>query len=490
MIMKNHTLWSLGLLLSLLFAVACSSDSDEPVPSPIEPSIELTAGECGSYTLTFTLTPANATQAAWLCVKGGEKIPSALEVLDRGEQVSASAPTTHTLTELEAECRYTIVAAVAREGLTATKQLQMTTSQAQAPAQSHAVILFMQGDNGLESFMDTNLQRAITAYYQLPEGSRFVIFYDRGNYTRLTELYMDDGMAKQRLIQEYNTELSSVDPDFVKGVFELIKQEVEVDTYGLILSSHGGGWVPSDIFDTYLFYDWEGSATATYAPSPLFYAQDGYDCMEIADLVTAIDTFHYEYILFDACFMASVEALYDLRHSADYIIASPIEVMGEGFPYEEILPLLYREDHGLRLSCEAFMELYEGRSGAISLIDCAKLESLAQAMRRVVAANDGTIDIAQIQGYESFPIHLYYDLEQFVEQMTDDEALRSDFRAALSEAVRFADHTPTFCSTSYQEFVLDLPRSCGLNCHVEREEFPATHAAWLETAWAKAVGAR
>ncbi len=488
--MKKLRLWALAALLIGLFVTACSSDDDQVQPAPTAPAVELAAVSVGDYTLTFTLTPRHASRAAWLCVPGGDPIPSAMEVLDRGTEASASAPSTHTITELDPETDYVVVAAVEHDGLTATQELALTTSAPAAPAESHALIVFMQGDNGLETFMDTNLQRVVTAYYDLNEDSQVVIFYDRGNYTRLTKLYMDDGMAKQRLIKEYNVNLSSVDPAFVKEVFELIREEVEADSYGLILSSHGGGWVPSEIYDLYLYYDWDSVATRSLTPTPFFYGQDGYDCMELPDLAEAISTFHYDYILFDACFMASVEGLYDLRHSADYLIASSAEVLGDGFPYQTIIPLLFRPDHGLRLSCEAFMELYEGRSGTISLIEAAKLDALAASMRKVVAASDGSIDVEQIQGYESFPIHLYYDLEQHVEQMTDDETLRAEFRAALEAALPFTDHTPSFISTAYRQQTIDLPRSCGLTCHVEREEFPETHAAYLQTAWAQAIGAR
>ncbi len=352
-------------------------------------------------------------------------------------------------------------------------------------AEDHALILFMQGDNGLDEFMDLNLQKVLSAYYEVADKGRIAIFYDRGNYTRLTELYLDDGMAKQRVLKEYNTQLSSVDPDFVSQVFDLIYQEVPAKSYGLILSSHGGGWVPSDIYDQYLYYDW--SAMQPQSRRPLFYAQDGYDCMEIPDLSEAISAQKFDYILFDACFMASVEGLYDLRHNADYIIASSAEVLGDGFPYEEIVPLLFQADHGLQASCKAFMQLYTDRSATISLVDCARLDGLAEAMKKVVAARDGSVDVTAIQGYESFPIHLYYDLEQYVEQLTSDEALRTQFRKALQAAVPFTDHTPTFFSSAYQEHTIDLPRSCGLTCHVAREEFPDTHSAWLETAWARAI---
>lgn len=125
--------------------------------------------------------------------------------------------------------------------------------QPQPLTESHTLMIIMQGDNGLAEFMDSNLQRIITAYYDVPTNiGRILIFYDRGNYTRLTELYMDDGMAKQRLIEEYPTSTSTVDKEFLSGVIARMKEEAPADSYGLIMSSHGGGWVPADLYDVYL----------------------------------------------------------------------------------------------------------------------------------------------------------------------------------------------------------------------------------------------
>ena len=158
--------------------------------------------------------------------------------------------------------------------------------------ESHTLVIFMQGNNGLAEFMDSNLQRILAAYYDVPEGdNRILVFYDRGNYTRLTELYMKDGMAKQRLIEEYDTSVSTVAPDFIKSVLVRVKQEAPADSYGLILSSHGGGWVPSDLYDVYLLN--EGTRGAPEA-RPMFYGQDDYDCMEIPDLVNALGDMHYK----------------------------------------------------------------------------------------------------------------------------------------------------------------------------------------------------
>ena len=350
--------------------------------------------------------------------------------------------------------------------------------------ESHTLTIFMQGNNGLAEFMDSNLQRILTSYYDMPEGDfRVFIFYDRGNYTRLTELYMNDGMAKQRLVEEYDTSASTVDKEFVRGVLAKVKEEAPADSYGLILSSHGGGWVPADLYDVYLL----GEGTRSDAPEarPLFYGQDDYDCMEITDLVDALSDTHYEYIIFDACLMGNVEALYDLRNSADYIVASAAEVLGAGFPYETMIPMLFEyDDHSLKAICEEYMEYYKESSGTVALIDCKQLEPLAEAMRAVMA-EIGEVDVDSVQAYDAFEYHLFFDLLHYVELGVENS---SAFEKALDDVVLYSGHTDyieTATGKDVETYTID--RSCGLSCYIPQEACPATAAAWRETAWAKVV---
>ena len=43
------------------------------------------------------------------------------------------------------------------------------------------------------------------------------------------------------------------------------------------------------------------------------------------------------YILFDDCYMSTVEVAYDLREVTNYLIASTSEMMAYGMPYHKIL---------------------------------------------------------------------------------------------------------------------------------------------------------
>lgn len=358
--------------------------------------------------------------------------------------------------------------------------------QPQPLTESHTLMIIMQGNNGLAEFMDSNLQRIITSYYDVPTDiGRIVIFYDRGNYTRLTELYMDDGMAKQRLIEEYPTSTSTVDKEFLAGVINRIKEEAPADSYGLIMSSHGGGWVPADLYDVYLLGE-----DSRAAARPLFYGQDDYDCMEIPDLVDALDQTRFKYIIFDACFMGNVEGLYDMRNAADYIIASPTEILGAGFPYESFIPMLFeRTDHKLKEVCEAYMDFYADSSGTISLIDCSKMDALAEAMRGVYAEAK-SVDVSQVQAYDDFPYHLYFDLGHYVMNVATESTLKK-FNTALDDVVVYKGHTQTFFTvTGDEDAYIPINHYSGLSCYIlQTDDCPNTAAAWHDTAWAKAVGA-
>ena len=358
-----------------------------------------------------------------------------------------------------------------------------TPEQPQPLTESHTLVIFMQGNNGLAEFMDSNLQRILAAYYDIPEGDfRILVFYDRGNYTRLTELYMNDGMAKQRLIEEYDTSTSTVDKAFIESVLARVKEEAPANSYGLILSSHGGGWVPSDLYDVYLLD--EGTRATDPQIRPMFYGQDDYDCMEIPDLVGALDDIHFNYIIFDACFMGNIEALYDLRNSADYIVASAAEVLGAGFPYETMLPMLFEyDDHSLKAICEQYMEYYANSSGTVALIDCQQLEPLAEAMRAVMAEM-GDVNVKSVQAYDAFDYHLYFDLLHYVELGVENS---SAFEKALNKAVLYSGYTDTILTSTGDVDSFELARSCGVSCYITQKDCPATEAAWHETSWAKAI---
>lgn len=62
-----------------------------------------------------------------------------------------------------------------------------------------------------------------------------------------------------------------------------------------------------------------------------------------------------EYILFDDCYMSSLEVAYELRHVTNYMIACPTEVMVFGMPYSTIGKYLLSENQITKLYVSHFI---------------------------------------------------------------------------------------------------------------------------------------
>lgn len=382
---------------------------------------------------------------------------------------------------------------------------------------SHGLVVFCMGSGtGLQDEMDKNVTRIVEAASKIvDDNNKICIFYDRvydasnknhETFTRLTEVKKVDGRTKQVLVKEWNpAQTSTVDPAFMTEVLKLARQTMNTKTYGLVMSSHGGGWVPSDTYDQYVQAEAQANGRA-YAkggladgtsgkPLPLtkFFGEDSGAFMEVPQLAQALKAAGaWDYLLFDACFMASVEALYDLRSVADYIIASPAEVMAGGFPYSKVIPELFDDDdefgHDLEDVCEDYMESYKNSSATVALVRTSKLEALAAAAKPLyAAAASANVDVTKLQGFEGFNPHLYFDFAQYMQTLgASNAAALATFNAALKEAVPYAAATPTITSGAGSKAgTVRVSTCCGLTCHVPVSGFEFLHTAWLNTDWAK-----
>ena len=127
--MKKIYLLALSLV-AVTFA-SCSDDNDAPVVPVVpvvEPTVSVVAGEATQTTLSFTITPEDAENCAYMCIEAGEEIPSAEEILAGNLVVSATEPTTVEVADLTPATEYIIVAAVSNENSVAVSEpVHMTT---------------------------------------------------------------------------------------------------------------------------------------------------------------------------------------------------------------------------------------------------------------------------------------------------------------------------------------------------------------------------
>ena len=376
---------------------------------------------------------------------------------------------------------------------------------------SQTVLMYMIADNNLWSLQRENINMAKEAVAAgLPEGVRVLVYYDgKVTYsqrkTTLSEIVRRNGEAVENVLIDYGTQ-DSTDPAVMQIVLQDAARFAPADTYGITMAAHGSGWCPPELVDisSQRMPGLSSSAIEHDLRRPghaltRAFGPHGDHYMTVEALAKGLAGSSLDYVVFDACFMSSVETLYALRDVAPYIVASPAEIMGQGMPYQEILPILtntkkiYRLEDRLAAVVNSFVSYYEGEaypSAALVAVRTDKLPALAEAVKAVYeVAAEPTVDA--IQPLESlWGPHAFFDLEDYMYNVTETgdataQAAFESFGRALDEAIVQESHTPRIYSAFGGYF--DAERVCGISSYIPREELPVTREAWLATEWARYV---
>lgn len=230
--------------------------------------------------------------------------------------------------------------------------------------------------------------------------------------------------------------------------------------YGIIVGCHGKAWVPADHGALSYSARMTNELEDLWIPMPGALLTRSFGdtgrSIDITNFAAAVKAQNYrpDYLLFDACFMANIETLYDLRECTDYVIAAPCEIMAQGFPYERAMPWFFTDggkEYNLTKVCEAFWNFYMNdattKSGCISLAVMAEMEGMKEIMRHINAAPQKTY-AEELQSYEGMSSHIFYDLGHWVELACSDAGLKEEFKVQLDKAFPKAArlNTPEFYS--------------------------------------------
>lgn len=368
---------------------------------------------------------------------------------------------------------------------------------------SHTFLMYMVAENNLSGFLRGNVEMALIAARQgLPANSRILVYWDGYSGTRLTEISEEKGQSVEKTLKTYAPQ-NSVDPKVMQMVLNDVKAFAPAEVYGIALGSHATGWFPPELNNLnkprsggfepeHNLMKPEGALTRAFGA-------DGSNYMSITDLAQGLSPIHFNYIITDACFMSSVEALYDLRNSADYMVSSPVEVMGAGLPYHKVLPVLFDRQYVLeqRLASavSTIINYYNTeesvKSAAFTLVGTSKINALADAAKEVYTAGLQDIDISNVQVLELVsPDHAFFDMRDYISQATmngspDARSAFSKFDKALSDAIIFESHTPSIYSALGVGGYFNADRFCGISTYIPREKFPVSLEAYYNTAWAQ-----
>lgn len=180
-------------------------------------------------------------------------------------------------------------------------------------------------------------------------------------------------------VVETLTERNSCDSTVFLNNLRTIIRRYPARHYRLVMWSHGSGWIP------------QRNKTIGIDNNKNSNHENKGSEMNISAMRWALERLgvHWDFILFDACFMQCVETAYELRNVCDYIVASPAEIPANGAPYDRIMPALFETaaEVGATNVANIYHKAYDGSTTGmmISVADCSKMELLATATAEMLS---------------------------------------------------------------------------------------------------------
>ena len=210
--------------------------------------------------------------------------------------------------------------------------------------------------------------------------------------------------------------------------------------------------------------------------------------IETTDLADAMADagLHTEYILFDACYMSSVEVAYELKDVTHYLIASPTEVLSYGFPYITMGKHLLGTPNykGIVDSFISFYSSYNMPYGTVAVTDCTQLDALAAIAQQINAADAEQNVPNSVQIMDGYSPTLFYDLGHLMSLKDAGTVLTAAFAEQLEKTVPYKGHTGQYFTT-LKDAPVDIEHYSGLNTSQGSLNHMADRLS--ETAWYKAT---
>ncbi len=351
----------------------------------------------------------------------------------------------------------------------------------------------------------------------------------------LFELKKQNGRCLTDTLRRYS-DRPFTSRQWLTSLFSEVITLAPASRYGMVVGCHGLAWVPvqgqrnarkrlgsqerideeDNLYkeerldkegDDLMHFEVQGPVTTRFIGGT--YPETQIETTDLADAM-ADAGFHTEYILFDACYMSSVEVAYELKDVTHYLIASPTEVLSYGFPYITMGKHLLGTPNykGIVDSFISFYSSYNLPYGTVAVTDCTQLDALAAIAQQINAAAaeqinaadaepinaaaEGKLNTARsgknvpngVQIMDGYSPTLFYDLGHLMSLKDAGTVLTAAFAEQLDKTVPYKGHTGQYF-TALKDAPVDIKHYSGLNTSQGSLNHMADRLS--ETAWYKAT---
>lgn len=327
----------------------------------------------------------------------------------------------------------------------------------------------------------------------------------------LFELKKQNGRCLTDTLRRYS-DRPFTSRQWLTSLFSEIMTLAPASRYGMVVGCHGMAWVPvqgqrnarkrlgsqerideeDNLYkeerldkegDDLMHFEVQGPVTTRFIGGT--YPETQIETTDLADAM-ADAGLHTEYILFDACYMSSVEVAYELKDVTHYLIASPTEVLSYGFPYITMGKHLLGTPNykGIADSFISFYSSYNLPYGTVAVTDCTQLDALAAIAQQINAAAAEQLVPNGVQIMDGYSPTLFYDLGHLMSLKGAGTVLTAAFAEQLEKTVPYKGHTGQYFTT-LKDAPVDIKHYSGLNTSQGSLNHMADRLS--ETAWYKAT---
>jgi hypothetical protein len=342
------------------------------------------------------------------------------------------------------------------------------------------VLVYLGVDNNFRPEAAQKIE-TLTENWNANTDGNLLVYADTGDRPALIHIYHTERRGNVADTVETYPPENSASPATLTRVLNTLQTNYPAKSYGLIVLSHATGWLPAEM---------------SY-PTPVLRSiildkgtTESNNYMELPDFAEAIP-YKLDFIIFDACFMGSVEVCYELKDKADYIVASPAEVLSPGFVYSSMMGHLFGRgvlQSALTAVARDFYEYYDNQSGlhrsaTVSVIKTAELENLAIVFQDI--AGQARNDNEDLQGLQTFGYgnqKIYFDLGDYIQKSAPERY--AEFQTALAQCMIYKANTLSYYSAGTG--TLQVIRTfSGLSVYVPQAEYPEANRAYETLEWVK-----
>ncbi len=202
-------------------------------------------------------------------------------------------------------------------------------ASANVPVKKWTFIVYMNGDNNLDSFSDANLNqmKAVGS----TDDVNIIVLRDRNNQS-ISSKILRVAKNKFETVKDFHKNLDMGDYHTMIDLFQYARQNYPAEHYAFDIWDHGGGWGLKDFVPTFRDISWD-DGTGHFISTP----EMG---KALAEMVKLNDGKKIDLVGTDACLMQMIEVENEVSPSITAMVASEETEPGAGWDYTAPLTFL------------------------------------------------------------------------------------------------------------------------------------------------------